>query len=132
MNCKKDDYSRRMISQFFRPLMSVDLPLMKNVLTLLAKCTHTKSVFNTITINNCSISNRWNYSKENLWISQDCTDNLKQRNGWYHENKKSILLIKDINETIKNQAKITKGRITWDCIRYISCQCFKKYVRRQT
>ena len=33
-----------------------------------------------------SLSNICIYSKENLWIRNDCNDNLKQRNERYHEN----------------------------------------------
>ena len=53
---------------------------MKNALIPLAK-----SVFDTTWINNSNFSNKYSYSTENFWIENDCTDNLKQRNGRYCE-----------------------------------------------
>ena len=55
---------------FFTPLMTAGLPLMKNVLTPLAE-----SVLLFIRIN--SSSNRWSYSKENVWIRYNSINNFK-------------------------------------------------------
>ena len=44
-----------------------------------------KAGFNTIMIKSRSVSNRFSYLKESFWIRYDYTDNLKWRNGWYHE-----------------------------------------------
>ena len=57
-------------------------------------------------ISTSSGSNRCSYSKENLWIKLDCTDNPKRRNCRYHENSRSLeelnLVIKNIIKTIEN------------------------------
>ena len=51
---------------FFRPLTSAGLPLMKNVFTTLAK-----SVLVPLGVNSNSINNKCCYSKQNFWISND-------------------------------------------------------------
>ena len=63
--------------EFFGPLIRVGWPLMKIVLTSFAK---TFWCFDTIRINGSCISNRCSYLKENLQISNNYTDNLKQTN----------------------------------------------------
>ena len=76
--------SRKIISQegglpnFLVSLMKVALPLMKNVLTPLAK---------SILIPLGLMSSRCSYSKENLCIRHGCTDNIRQRNQRYHDNR---------------------------------------------
>ena len=42
-------------------------------------------------ITSSSVSNRYNYRKENSLIRSDYTDNLKQRNGKYHETVRSLV-----------------------------------------
>ena len=39
-----------------------------------------------MSINGSNVSNRCSYSKENLWVRDDYTDNINQRNETYHEN----------------------------------------------
>ena len=62
-------------------LLRFGLPLMKNVLTPLAK-----DFFSAIRGNSSTVSNKCGYSKEHLWIMNDYNDNFKQRNGRYCEN----------------------------------------------
>ena len=61
---------------FIRPLMTAAIPLIKNVITILAK-----KHFSTTRINNRSFSNRCSHSKEFFWIRYVCTYNFEQRNG---------------------------------------------------
>ena len=43
----------------------------------------------------------------------------------------SGLSTKDVNKTIKNEAKRTKGQISWHVIKHIRCQFIRKYVTRK-
>ena len=72
---------KRVLLNFVKPLISVDLPLIKNVLTSLAKM-----CFGTIRINSSSVSSRWSISNESLWIRHNSVNNLKLRNGGHYEN----------------------------------------------
>ena len=120
MSCKKDDYSRRMISQFFRPLMLVGLPLMKNVLTLLAKSLLILLGLTTATSATDETTQKKIYGSGAtalIILNKEIDDIMKIVKSL----KKLILLIKSISETIKNETKIIKRRISWYGIRYISC-----------
>ena len=64
-----------LLGSFLGLLMKVGLPLNKNVLTKL-----TKKGFDAISIDSNSTNNSCSYSKENLWIRYDHSDNVKRRN----------------------------------------------------
>ena len=57
---------------FLRPLMSIDLPLMGNILTPLVK-----SVLVQLGLTAAQISNRCSYFKEKFWIRYDSINNFK-------------------------------------------------------
>ena len=61
--------------------MTAGLPLMKNALTLLPKSTLvTLGLTAAVSATDAAIQNK------KIWIMHSCIDNLKQRNGRYHEN----------------------------------------------
>ena len=64
-----------LLGSFLGLFMKVGLPLKKNVLTKLPK-----KGFDTISINSNSTNNSCIYSKENLWIRYDHSDNVNRRN----------------------------------------------------
>ena len=92
---------------FLRPLMSSRLPLMKGVLTPLAK-----SVLLRLGLT-AGMEATHGAIQKIFWIGDNCTDYLKRKNGRYHEIikplKESDLLLKDVNETINKEAKEQKG-----------------------
>ena len=60
--------------------MKVGLRLMKNVLTPLSKGVLSISELTVVaSATDAAIQRKF-------LIREECTDNLKQRNGWYHEN----------------------------------------------
>ena len=70
--------------------------------------------FDTIKINESSVSSRSIYSKENLWIRNYNIDKVKQRNERYIikivKNFEGLgLLIKGVSGSIENEAKEQKG-----------------------
>ena len=69
-----------MISQLSRPLMSAGVPLMKNVLTPLAE-----SILIPLGLM-AALSAIDAAIQKKISDRNDCTDNLKQRNGRYYEN----------------------------------------------
>ena len=63
-----------------RLLMTTGLPLMKYVVTLLAKS-------DSIRIISMNVSSWYSYSKENLWVRNNSINNLKWRNERYFEHR---------------------------------------------
>lgn len=70
-----------------------------------------KKCFDNVRINNSSVSNIYSKlkeRKENSWIKDGYTDNLKQKNNRFNRFKylkEPGLLIKSVNEKIKRNAK---------------------------
>ena len=60
--------------------MSAGLPFMKNVLTPLAKRILIRLALRANSGTDVAIQ------KRTFWIRNDCSDNVEQRNGRYHEN----------------------------------------------
>ena len=79
----------RGLLKFLATFMKAGLPLMKNVLTPLAK-----SVLIPLRSIAAAQSNRYSYYKENLWIGGGYTDNLKWRNERYQENSEISWIIR--------------------------------------
>ena len=125
--------SARFLGKRLGPLLKTGLPLMKNLLKTLA----TSVKPNTIRFNNSKISNKCRYSKKKkkkkfgsgrlpdldsrnmtLIISnEEMNDVIKIIKSL----EESGLLIKRVNETIKNAAKVQKRQISQYVIRYIMC-----------
>ena len=78
--------SRRFLSRLLGSLLKTGLPLIKNVITPLAK-----KDFTTVRINSSIISNRWGYSKNIMKIVKSLEN--------------SCLLIKGAGKTIENEVK---------------------------
>ena len=68
--------------------------------------------FDVTRVNSSYISNRWNYSQENVWFRNFHTSNLKWKNGILKTVKfleEFGLLRKGVSEIIKIEAKEQKG-----------------------
>ena len=74
--------SEGFVGRLLSPLMRVGLLLMKNVLAPIPKSVLIPMGLTT------ALSATDTAIKKRIYISEhDCTDNLKGRNGWHHENR---------------------------------------------
>ena len=84
--------------------MKAGLPIMKNLLTPLAK-----SVLGPLGLKAAVWENRCSYSKENIWIRCDNINNFKKEMEYIIKIVKSLeesgSLLEDITETTKNEVK---------------------------
>ena len=80
--------------------MKAGLPIMKNLLTPLAK-----SVLGPLGLKTAVWENRCSYSKENIWIRYDNINNFKKEMEIVKSLEESGLLLEDITETTKNEVK---------------------------
>ena len=109
--------------------MAAGLPLIKNVLTSIAK-----NFFAQIGL--AAGSAKKSTIQKTFLVHWRLHDHLKWRDGSYYKMVKSFeesaLMIKGGTETIKNRAKKTKKWISWHVTKYISCKFIKKYMVRKS
>ena len=70
----------RFLGKLLGSLTKTGLLLIRNVLKTIAKCVLVPLGLSAVASATCC------YSKENVRVEDDCTDNLKWRNEWYYEN----------------------------------------------